>query len=288
LPDQLFYNTGISTYIWILSNKKATDRKGKVQLIDARQMFHKMRKSLGNKRKELHLEDRQKILELYKRFKDGKNSKIFDTKKFGYRQITIERPLQLSFQVTPERINLLKTSKLFNADLAAKKKPEYDALQQEAIFAALHKMTGLPVCSNRHEFTEKLKESFNATQAPLDTKLEKLILNLMSAHDEQADIIEDGKGLAEPNSDLRDTENVPLDQDVDKYFEREVIPYIPKAWINTKIIDHKDGRVGRVGYEIPFTRFFYQYKLPRALKDIEADIQKLETELMDCLKELRE
>jgi type I restriction enzyme M protein len=287
LPDQLFYNTGISTYIWILSNKKPAQRKGKVQLIDARQSFHKMRKSLGDKRKELSPDDCQKILELYNSFKESKHVKIFGTRQFGYRQITIERPLQLSFQVTSERIDLLNADKIFTIEPSGKKRPAHDTEQQDAIFAALQKMTELPVCDNREDFIETLKTAFVVNGAPLDAKLQKLILSLMSEHNEQADIIIDAKESPEADSGLRDTENVPLDQDVNEYFDHEVAPYVPQSWINTKVVDHKDGKVGKVGYEIPFTRFFYEYKPPRDLEEIEADIQKLEAELMSLLKELQ-
>jgi type I restriction enzyme M protein len=288
LPDQLFYNTGISTYIWILSNKKSAERKGKVQLIDARQMFNKMRKSLGDKRKELQDDDRRKILELYSSFKEGRCVKVFDTKHFGYRQITIERPLRLSFRVTSERIELLKANKIFAIDSGSKKKPAYTLEQQEAIFLALQKMAELPACKNREDFIKMLITSFKSYGALADAKLQKLILGIMSEHDEQAAIILDSKGQPEADSDLRDTENIPLDQDLNGYFDREVIPFVPKAWINAKVVDHKDGRVGKVGYEIPFTRFFYKYKPPRDLKEIEADIQELETELAALLKQMRQ
>jgi len=286
LPDQLFYNTGISTYIWILSNKKPVERKGKVQLIDARAMFHKMRKSLGNKRKELTPADRQDIVELYEEFKESKHVKIFDTKTFGYRQVTIERPLQLVFQVTPERIELLKTNKLFEIDPTGKKKPVYSVEEQEKIFTAMLKLTELPLIPNREVFLKAVKAAFRDSNAPLDAKLQKVVLQTMSEHDEAADIIADAKGSPEPDSSLRDTENVPLGQDVTEYFEREVVPYVPNAWINTKVTDHKDGELGKIGYEIPFTRFFYEYKPPRDLKEIEQDIQQTEQELAKLLKEL--
>lgn len=284
LPDQLFYNTGINTYIWILSNKKPAERKGKVQMIDARTFWHKQTpKSLGNKRKEIKLEDRQKILDLYDEFKESKHVKIFDTKTFGYRQITVERPLQLSFQVTPERIELLKANKLFET---GKKKSVYDPYQTDAIFTALQKITSLPVVTNRESFLKGAKAAFAASDAPFDAKLQKIVLQTMSEQDDKADVITDIKGNPEPDSSLRDTENVPLGEDVQTYFEREVVPYIPNAWINTKVTDHKDGELGKVGYEISFTRFFYEYKTPRDLKEIEGDIQQTEHELAKLLKEL--
>lgn len=283
LPDQLFYNTGISTYIWILTNRKTPERKHKVQLIDARKQFTKRRKSLGNKRKDISEANAQQILEWYNEFKEGARVKIFDTREFGYRQVTIERPLQLSFQVTPERIELLRQHKLFEV---GKKKPTYDVYQVDAIFAALDKLTGLPVIKNQGDFLQKAKDAFASSDAPFDAKLQKVILQTMSEQDDTADVITDSKGTPEADSSLRDTENVPLGQDVAEYFEREVVPYVPNAWINTKVTDHKDGEVGKIGYEIPFTRFFYEYKPPRDLHEIESDIKETEVELAKLLKEL--
>jgi type I restriction enzyme M protein len=283
LPDQLFYNTGISTYIWILTNRKTPERKHKVQLIDARKQFTKRRKSLGNKRKDISEANAHQILEWYNEFKEGTRVKIFDTREFGYRQITIERPLQLSFQVTPERIELLRQHKLFEV---GKKKPTYDVYQVDAIFAALTKLTELPPYTNREDFLEMMKVVFMDKEAPFDAKLQKILLQMMSESDEKADVITDSKGNPEADSSLRDTENVPLGQDVTEYFEREVLPYVPNAWINTKVTDHKDGEVGKIGYEIPFTRFFYEYKPPRDLHEIESDIKETEVELAKLLKEL--
>lgn len=283
LPDQLFYNTGISTYIWILTNRKTPERKHKVQLIDARKQFTKRRKSLGNKRKDISEANAQQILEWYTEFKEGTRVKIFDTREFGYRQVTIERPLQLSFQVTPERIELLRQHKLFEV---GKKKPTYDVYQVDAIFAALTKLTELPPYANREDFLEMMKVVFMDKEAPFDAKLQKILLQTMSESDEKADVITDSKGNPEADSSLRDTENVPLGQDVTEYFEREVVPYVPNAWINTKVTDHKDGEVGKVGYEIPFTRYFYEYKPPRDLHEIESDIKETEVELAKLLKEL--
>ena len=283
LPDQLFYNTGISTYIWILTNRKTPERKHKVQLIDARKQFTKRRKSLGNKRKDISEANAQQILEWYTEFKEGTRVKIFDTREFGYRQVTIERPLQLSFQVTPERIELLRQHKLFEV---GKKKPTYDVYQVDAIFAALDKLTGLSVIKNQGDFLQKAKDAFAGSDAPFDAKLQKVILQTMSESDDTADVITDSKGNPEADSSLRDTENVPLGQDIAEYFEREVVPYVPNAWINTKVTDHKDGEVGKVGYEIPFTRYFYEYKPPRDLHEIESDIKETEAELAKLLKEL--
>jgi type I restriction enzyme M protein len=283
LPDQLFYNTGISTYIWVLSNRKSAERKHKVQLIDARQQFAKRRKSLGNKRKDVTDHNIKQILDWYTELKESKHVKIFDTKSFGYRQVTIERPLQLSFEVTPERIELLRQNKLFEV---GKKKPAYDLYAVDAIFSALKSFIGSPRRTNQTDFIADLRAAFTKADAPFDVKLQKLILQTMSEQDDVATVITDSKGNPEPDSSLRDTENVPLGQNVQDYFDREVIPYVPNAWINTKVTDHKDGEIGKIGYEIPFTRYFYEYKAPRDLKEIEADIQKTEVELAKLLGEL--
>jgi type I restriction enzyme M protein len=288
LPDQLFYNTGINTYIWILGNKKSADRKGKVQMLDARTMWHKQTpKSLGNKRKEIKAEDRKNILKLYEAFTEGKQVKIFDTKTFGYRQITVERPLQLCFQVTLERIKLLKAHKTFTIDPNPKKKPTYSPEQQSTVFEALNKLSeDSKAYLNRDEFIGLLKSAFSNQKVLFDTKLQKLLLGVFSEQDDKAEVILDSKGNPEADSSLRDSENIPLGQDVQEYFEREVLPYVPNAWINTKVVDHKDGELGKIGYEIPFTRFFYEYKAPRDLKEIEDDIQQTEEELVKLLRDL--
>lgn len=197
LPDQLFYNTGINTYLWFLTNRKAKERKGKVQLIDARTFFKKIRKSLGSKRHEMDEESKKKILSLYEKFEDGEFSKIFKTTDFAYRQITIDRPLILDGKVVKNK-----------------------------------------------------------------------------------------KGEVEVDKSLRDYENVPYEMDIKEYFDKEVKPYVSDAWINESVRDHKDGKVGIVGYEIPFTRHFYKYEAPRSLEAIEADIEKIENELLNLLKQL--
>lgn len=285
LPDQLFYNTGISTYIWILSNRKPAERKHKVQLVDARKQFGKMRKSLGNKRKEIDEQNIEKIISWYTEFTESKHVKIFDTREFGYRQVTVERPLQLAFQVTPERIELLRQNKLFTVEPGSKKKPAYSVEDQANLFAALESM-GNDVYLNREAFITVLASVLNEHHVVFNAKLEKLLTDIFSEHSDEAEIITDKHGKAEADNNLRDTENVPLGEGVQAYFAREVVPYVPDAWINEKVTDHKDGHVGKVGYEIPFTRHFYEYKPPRDLKEIETDIKQTETELAQLLKEL--
>lgn len=275
LPDQLFYNTGINTYLWFISNRKPKERKGKVQLIDGRTFFKKTRKSLGSKRHEIDDDSKKKIFELYTANKEDEYSKIFSTTEFAYRQIQIERPLRLSFQVTPERIEKLKEEKTFQ---------KLSADEQKSTLALLEAFDGGKKYTNRAEFTKV----FDAYIAPakLPAPLKKAILGVLSERDESADICLDTDGKPEADSELRDHENVPWGVDVNEYFDKEVKPYVSDAWINATVRDAKDGKVGIVGYEIPFTRYFYKYEAPRSLEAIEEDIEKVENELLALLKQL--
>lgn len=194
LPTDMFYNTGISTYVWIVTNHKKPERQGKIQLINAVEFYQKMRKSLGSKRKELGDADIERIVKLYGSFEDNEYSKIFDNADFGYSTITVERPLR------DEQGNVV---------LGSKGKQ---------------------------------------------------------------------KGRPQPDSSLRDTENVPLKDDIQAYFECEVLPHVPDAWI-----DHDKTKVG---YEIPFNRHFYKYVPPRPLEEIDADLKKLSAEIMGLLQEV--
>jgi type I restriction enzyme M protein len=275
LPDQLFYNTGINTYLWFVTNRKSKERKGKVQLIDGRGFFKKMRKSLGNKRHEIDEERRKKILELYEKFTENEFSKIFKTTEFAYRQITIERPLRLSFQVTDERIDQIKTEKLFQ-----KLKPT----EQEAILASLQSFPDKKLFLDRAEFLKVFDAYTKALK--LGAPIKKMIVTAFSERAEQADVCLDSDGRPEPDSELRDYENVPWGTAVEAYFQKEVLPYVPDAWINESVRDHKDNQVGKVGYEIPFTRFFYKYQAPRDLTEIEGEIETIENELLTLLKQL--
>ena len=292
LPDQLFYNTGISTYVWFLTNRKEHERKGKVQLVDARGFFKKMRKSLGNKRNEITDEDRIHIVKLYEEFKSSKHSKIFKTTDFAFRQITIERPLRLNFQVSAERIECVKEQSTFKGLAESKKKGDAGILEieegkafQKEVLSVLEKLDS-KLYRNREAFLEAFDEAFKKAGIKLPVSLKKGILEGLSERDEEADICLDSKGNPEPDSELRDTENVPFEQDIYEYFTKDVKPYAPDAWIDEKKVDDKDGKVGRVGYEIPVTRYFYEYQSPRTLEEIEADIEKVENELLGSFKEL--
>src|SRR3989338_6929776 len=292
LPDQMFFNTGISTYLWFLTNRKDVKRKGKVQLIDARTFFHKMRKSLGNKRHEIMDEDRQNILALYEAFEENEHSKIFKTTDFAFRQITVERPLKLNFQSSPDRLEKLKEQTAF-ASLAESRKKGAAGERELREGAALQKRIlqilqslGTKLYKNRNKFTADLDTVLRKADLKLKAPLLKAITTALSERDESADVCTDKDNHPESDSELRDTENIPWEQDIQQYFAKEVLPYVPDAWINESIRDHKDGKIGKVGYEIPLTRYFYKYVPPRPLENIEADLEKVENELLGLLKKL--
>ena len=319
LPEQLFYNTGISTYLWVLSNRKEKPRKGKVQLIDARQMWVQMEKSLGNKRRrigdpsdELTPKDPDHIGEITKilgDFKDGQQRafteedpithkpvqrqrvvcRIFDNEDFGYNKITVDRPLRLNFQATAERIARLDDESSFkNLAASAKKNPaereieiEQGRMRQEEIrelLRALGKATSEQVFKDRKAFLLELRKVDDALGVGLSAPELKAVLGAIGERDESAAICVDRAGQHEPDADLRDTESVPLKEDIQDFFKREVLPHVPDAWIDI-------GKT-KIGYEIPLNRYFYQYEPPRPLDVIEGDIKTLEGEIRALLKEV--
>ncbi|OHE25028.1 MAG: restriction endonuclease subunit M [Tenericutes bacterium GWA2_35_7] len=288
LPDQLFYNTGINTYLWFVTNRKSKEKKGKVQLIDARTFFKKTRKSLGSKRHEIDPESKKRIEELYEKFEENEFSKIFKNTDFAYRQITIERPLKLSFDVTDEKI--IKLSETLGVDLKKvinkiiKKKTEDSEIPLKIMTAIMHLKD--KKWNNREVFIKDVLKAFEKQAVKSSQKILKTIIDVVGERDENAEICKDKDGNIEPDGELRDFENVPYEMDIKKYFDKEVKPYVPDAWINESVVDHKDGKVGIVGYEIPFTRYFYKYEAPRSLEVIEKDIEKVENELLGLLKQL--
>ena len=293
LPEQLFYNTGIATYVWILTNRKEQRRRGKVQLIDATSFWAPMRKSLGDKRREISPEHIEEITQLHHAFEEGEHCKVFPTTHFGYRKITVERPLRLNFQASPERIERLNEEKAFrNLAISKKKDPQKKAeeeqvgrQEQQAILAMLGALPEA-LFKDRPSFEEALKDATKQAGLKLKAPVRKAVLSALSERDETAETCRDKDGNLEPDSDLRDTENVPLGEDIQEYFQREVTPHVPDAWINTGIRDHKDGEVGKVGYEINFNRYFYKYEPPRPLDEIETDIQAIEKDIMEMLREV--
>jgi type I restriction enzyme M protein len=266
LPNGMFYNTGISTYIWLVSNRKTPQRKGKVQLIDASNIYQKMRKNLGQKNSELSEEQLQEITDIYLRFEESEVSKIFDNADFGYSKIIVERPLRLAWQ--------LDESKLAEADYLDKLLPILHALQKELGTDEQKDYNRLLKAFSSHLKKEGIK---------LTAKQKKTFLEAVSWQDETAEPVikkkEKGRTIIyEADSSLRDTESVPLKEDIQTYFEQEVLPHVPDAWI-----DHDKTSVG---YEIAFTKVFYKYEPLRPLADIERDILALEEETEGLIKEI--
>jgi len=293
MPEQLFYNTGIATYVWVLTNRKARERKGKVQLVDATSFWAPMRRSLGDKRREIPPEKAAEILAVHREFKEGEFCKIFPTTRFGYRKITVERPLRLNFQASKERIARLDEESAFQSLARSSKKDPKARAREEGEGRALQEairqtLAGMPdtLFKDREKFLGQLLAAAKRVELKLTAPVRKAILGALSERDETAEVCRDEEGHPEPDPELRDTENVPLEEPIEAYFDREVKPYVPDAWINTALRDQKDGQVGRVGYEINFNRYFYRYVPPRPLEEIEADIRGIEQDIMRMLAEV--
>lgn len=313
LPEQLFYNTGISTYIWILTNHKEPQRKGKVQLIDARHHWVPMEKSLGNKRRRMgDPSDKPKdpdylgdITRLHGQFQEGSSrwvlfdqdgkvvsvsniaptgdlpgtaaagqawkqlivSQVFDNEDFGYHKITVERPLRLNFHATPERLARL-------TGMAGSEKRQQQIHDLLAEFAKRHPEP----MNDRKRFLDCLKPLDRELDVRLSMPELKAVVNALGERDESAEICRNRDGEAEADPELRDTENVPLKESIQAYFEREVLPHVPDAWI-----DHSKTKIG---YEIPLNRHFYRYEPPRELAVIEAEIKALEADIVRLLGEV--
>lgn len=283
LPENLFYNTPIRTYVWMVTNKKDEKRRGKVQLIDASgdRFWKSMLKSLGDKRREIPDSAREEIVKIYQEMLNGEtgwgeSSKIFDTTEFGYREIRIERPLKLNFECSAERLELLKQEKTFI---------KLSGAEQEELLQSLGKLPKQQF-KNRDLFEKELKTALKALNFKLAAPLKKSILTALSEKDEEADVCKDAKGYTQADTDLRDHELVPLVEDWQDYFEREVKPYVPDAWVDESHKDAGDGKVGRIVYEINFNRFFYKYIPPRPTSEIDTELKTLELEIANLLKEV--
>ncbi|WP_419533355.1 type I restriction-modification system subunit M [Endozoicomonas sp.] len=362
LPTDMFYNTGIATYVWVLSNKKATDRKGKVQLINGAKLCGKMRKSLGSKRNLMSDEHIKTITRCFGEFiatqGDQFSSKIFDTHEFGYRRITVERPLRLSAQITDEAVASLRFApKPFNSvmqwihseygddchlllkekeeAIRSKIKKDFTELKEKQIkevlsdklwlfqrsltekAETLQKKIGNEQSNDFNQFEKMLKGALSTTGIKLDAKEKKQLLDAMTWKNPEAEPVvkkvlkeelqplygacaysgpcEEYKGKVvefQTDGDLRDNENVALNPSVsttrliEDYFNQEVEPHVPDAWINADKCDEKDGEVGIVSYEIPFNRHFYQYQPPRSLEAIDADLDTVSKRIMGLLAEV--
>lgn len=276
LPTDMFYNTGIATYVWILSNHKAPARQGKVQLIDGSQDFAKMRKSLGSKRHYLADEHINELVRLYGQFEETPQSKIFPNDAFGYRRITIERPPRLNFQASPERVARVLEEKAIQ---------KMDAADQQNLVRALQSLDADTLHTNRAQFTKLLKKALTAHEITLRAPENKALLNALSERDPDADVCK-SKSKPEPDTTLRDFENVPLGQSIHEYFEREVQPHVPDAWIDRDKRDALDGEPGIVGFEIPFNRHFYVFQPPRPLIEIDRDLKACTDHIKQMIEEL--
>jgi len=286
LPDQLFYNTPILTYVWIVTNRKKEIRKGKIQLIDGTSFFKRMRKPLGKKRKTFIESHIAELTQIYGNFVEGEFCKILDEDDFAYWKVTIERPLRANFQASGDRIeNIRKQTTFANLANSRKRKPDEIAKEvaegkkkQEAILAAISQIDDSGLYKNRPEFAKIITKALKEAGIEIKASLLKAILIGLSKKDETADICTDTKGNPEPDVDLRETLIVPFKADIDNYILQEVLPYTPDAWANKKTI--------KKGYEIPFTRLFYKYseeivlhsasiKVKETRKDILENIQRL-------------
>ncbi|MXY55681.1 MAG: SAM-dependent DNA methyltransferase [Gammaproteobacteria bacterium] len=316
LPEQLFYNTGIATYVWLLTNRKSPERRGRVQLIDATSLWTQMKRSLGDKRREIPIEKADDILGILARFRDREArtvradgeeeevtvGRVLSTTRFGFRKVTIERPLRLNFQTSENRIGRLAeqtafrrlSKRLRKASEKARRKGEET---QESIQAML---AGMPdtLFKDRDEFLSALAASAKDADIKLRAPVRNAIVAALSERDETAEICRDRDGNPEPDPKLRDYERVPLPDregpadesgvpaSVRDFIDREVAPHRPDAWINLSKVDTKDGKVGIVGYEINFNRHFYRFRPPRPLEEIQQDIVEVESEIMEILRDV--
>jgi len=286
LPDQLFYNTGISTYFWIVTNRKAPERRGKVQLVDAREYFVKMRKSLGEKRKEISNAQIEEITRLYGAFVEGEQVKLFPNAAFGFLRITVERPLRLRWEITDDTVA---------AALATKPIQKLPVDTQTALRELLEDERGSRF-DNQRELVKTFKDAVHVLEIPAFTQ--KALWSALAVRDEQSPVSTDRNGNHEPDTELRENENVPLPpvpvsfledpaerfatleylNAVEDYMRHEVLPFAPDAWVDR-------GRT-KIGYEIPLTRHFYKYVPPRPLEVIDVEIEALEDEIRRLLAEV--
>jgi type I restriction enzyme M protein len=320
LPEQMFYNTGIGTFVWVLSNRKATHRRGKIQLLDARERWTPMKRSLGNKRRYLDEAAIADVTREHGAMDNSKTSKVFDNADFGYRRVTVLRPLRLRFQFTPEaKERFLDTCpELLEAVLAVEEvlgaEPDFDwnkvwdkvqkiikvlpddvegwtpgakgTVQKKLfrdVFAEVDPEAA-PVVA-KHQKMEALDFTALFPNQTLPAEIKPVELErLLGLH-------ADGKGKHiefEPDPALKDFENIPLKQDIVGYFLREVRPYVSDAWIDRTTLDEQDGGIGKVGYEINFNREFFQYQPPRPLHEIDKELAAVEQRIMALLREVTE
>lgn len=279
LPTDMFFNTSIGTYIWLLDNAKRSERRGKVQLIDASSMWTKMRKGMGSKRKQVDTAARERIVKLYDAFAETEQSKILKNSDFGYWTITIERPQRLNFSVS-------RAASLGEKALAKAFGKGTDPAPFLSVLAGMDERTYL----SQDKFIEAVREEFAAAGLKLTPAQYRHLAVALGEPDASAEVVTDAKGNPEPDVPKRDTENVPFtyganalgdagrDETIEAYFEAEVAPHVPGAWI--------DKKKTKIGYEIPFTRMFYTYTPPRPLTEIDKDLEAQTAKIMGLLREV--
>ena len=275
LPKNLFFNTGIQTYVWIVTNKKDSKRKGKVQLINAESFSDKMKKKVGDKSNIITPLQINDIVKIYKAFKEEENCKIFNNDDFGYYRVIVERPKKRKFQINGEGKNRVQQQKTFKSLPEVKSKKE---ISQEEVLDIVNSLP-TKTYKNFDDFKKVVKETFENKKLKPKSSIYTAIENSFSERDDDAEPQLDKNGNLVPDSELRDNENIPLTQDIEEYFEKEVKPYVPDAWIDE---DTRDN----IGYEIPFTKHFYKYKPLRPLEEIDAEIRKLQKDIVSGLDEL--
>lgn len=292
LPTDLFYNTGIATYIWVLSKNKSKKRRGKVQLIDASGIYHKLRKSLGNKRNEITPEDRKRITELYANFEENELCQIYDNEEFMYREYVVKQPLQRSYAIDDERIENLVVSGALNTvydeakvnelenseeELSAKEEKTLEKLKAgkplyDSIMETLKANTGKKKFMEPVSFMNHLSELL----PDVDKKLLDRIADGLSAMDKDAEIQKDKKGNVLWDNDSKDTEIVKYTESIEDYMAREVLPHIPDAKAFFEEDSSAKKPIVKTGAEIPFTRYFYKYQQPKASKDLAKEFVELD------------
>jgi type I restriction enzyme M protein len=276
LPTDLFFRTSITTYLWILSNKKPEERKGKVQLINAADLWTSI-KNEGNKRRIISEDQRRQILDIHAACEDGDISRVLDYRTFGYRRIEVLRPLRMKLVIDKEGLQRLDDETAW-----VKLSPEHEAFWLKAFTPFMGQTMEYGWAESFAKEAIKSDEA-KAMKVKAPKALTNAFIKAFGQKDPDAEPVLDAKGQVVPDKDLTDHENVSYFEDVQDYFAREVLPHVPDAYINESFTDHKDGELGQVGYEINFNRFFYKYKPPRKLEDIDAELKQVEAEIAELL-----
>ena len=302
LPTDLFYNTGIATYIWVISKNKRAERKGRIQLIDASNIYHKLRKALGNKKNELSPEDREQITRLYADFKENDLCKIYDNEEFMYREYSVMQPLQRSYGITEERIQNMLSSGALNSlydeakvyalenaeSLTGKEEKKLEFYYEEkptfdAIVKVLKDNVSDSIYMNPESFMPVLTEILKGLA---DKKLLEKIADGLSVMDKNADIQKDKKGNIIYDKTTKDTEIVKYQESIEDYMNREVLPHVPDAKYFFEENLGAKNPVIKTGAEIPFTRYFYKYQQPESSKVLEQKFIDLEKSVSERIAKL--